>query len=423
MFKKLKNYFKQKEWQLFNPIYLGLGTGVSIPDIDMVIMAFFFAKGFSATQVGIGLSLQSLFLLIAEIPTGVFADLYGKRKSVQVSWLMQSLIFGLFFFITEPWMMWFLFSLKGIAYTFSSGAFESLPYDIAKKAKREDLINKFYSTFEFVYQFATAFSNLNAIIFLYLVGATTQYFVFGQSHQGLDFLWLTGCVGYFVGAMILSGLKEKTRKVTFSLKKNFADTVKISKQAIKYTSSHPVVKKLLFVGIFSEVVNLFFSDVVYQSFLLDLKLDVRNLPIMVALGSLMGAVFSLVPKYFSKKFSSEKKYLEIMMVARLLVLTSLFVVSGPIAGLIFFVVYFSFSSLISPIMSPFKQYFYQKNMRASRGSLESLVRNIISIVLFPAIGFALDNFGSHKTALMAFFPLILVILIFHSIEQREALKH
>jgi len=182
MFKKLKNYFKQKEWQLFNPIYLGLGTGVSIPDIDMVIMAFFFAKGFSATQVGIGLSLQSLFLLIAEIPTGVFADLYGKRKSVQVSWLMQSLIFGLFFFITEPWMMWFLFSLKGIAYTFSSGAFESLPYDIAKKAKREDLINKFYSTFEFVYQFATAFSNLNAIIFLYLVGATTQYFVFVQSH-------------------------------------------------------------------------------------------------------------------------------------------------------------------------------------------------------------------------------------------------
>ena len=91
---KLINKF---EWKLFHPIYLGLGIGVAIPDIDMVIMAFFFAKGFTATQIGIGTALQSLFLLLAELPTGVFADLYGKRLSVQISWLMQSIIFGIFF--------------------------------------------------------------------------------------------------------------------------------------------------------------------------------------------------------------------------------------------------------------------------------------------------------------------------------------
>jgi len=419
MLKKIKSYLSGAEWKLFRPIYLGLGTGVSIPDIDMVIMAFFFAKGFSATEVGIGLSLQSLFLLLSEIPTGVFADLYGKRKSVQVSWLIQSLVFGLFFFINQVWMMWLLFAIKGIGLTFSSGAFESLPFDIAKRAKKEYLVNKYYSTLEFVFQIATAFSNLNAILFLYLIGANKEYVILGQAHQGLDFLWLTGCIGYFVGAMILFGVKEKTEKISFSIKKNLFETIKISKDAVKYTISHPVIKKLVVVGILAELVSLLFSDVVYQSFLLDLKIGVNNLPIVVALGSLTGAAFSLVPKYYAHKFSSEKQYLTIMMWLKVLVLSSLFLLKNSLFSLIFFIIYFSFDSLISPILNPFKQQFYDKKIRATLGSVESLIRNIISIFIFPLIGFSLDNIGSYKTILVSLFPLLLSIYVLTSIKHKK----
>jgi len=419
MLRKIKNYISGSEWKLFRPIYLGLGTGVSIPDIDMVIMAFFFARGFSATEVGIGLSLQSLFLLLSEIPTGVFADLYGKRKSVQVSWLIQSLVFGTFFFIDKVWMMWLLFAIKGIGLTFSSGAFESLPFDIAKQAKKEYLINKYYSTLEFIFQFATAFSNLNAILFLYLIGANKEYYLFGQTHQGLDFLWLTGCLGYFVGAMILFGIKEKTKKISFSLKKNFTEMIKMSKSAIGYTISHEVVKKLVIVGILSEVVSLLFSDVVYQSFLLDLNIGVSSLPIMVAIGSLVGAAFSLVPKYYANKFSSEKKYLSLMMWLKVIVLGSLFIFNKSLFSLVFFIFYFSFDSLISPILDPFKQQFYDKKMRATLGSVESLIRSIISIFLFPLIGYSLDTFGSNKTILISLIPLIASIYVFNSIKNKN----
>ncbi len=422
MLKKIKNYLAGSEWKLFKPIYLGLGTGVSIPDIDMVIMAFFFAKGFSATEVGIGLSLQSLFLLLSEIPTGVFADLYGKRKSVQVSWLIQSLVFGLFFFINQVWMMWLLFAFKGIGLTFSSGAFESLPFDIVKRTKKEYLINKYYSTLEFVFQFATAFSNLNAILFLYFVGANKEYLVFGQVHQGLDFLWLTGCFGYFVGAMILSGVKEKTKKISFSIKKNIVKTVKITRTAIKYTTSHPVIKKLVVVGILSEIVALLFSDVVYQSFLLDLEVGVSNLPIMVAIASLTGATFSLVPKYYANKFGSEKSYLTFMMWLKVLVLVSLFLLKNSLFSLVFFIVYFAFDSLISPILNPFKQYFYDKKIRATLGSVESLIRNVISIFLFPLIGYSVDNFGSQQTVLISLIPLLASIYIFSSIKHKKFSK-
>ncbi len=416
-------FLEKTEWELFYPLYLALFIGVAIPDIDMVIMVFFLSKGFTATQVGVGLSLQSLFLLLSEIPTGAFADLFGKRKSVQVSWFMQSLIFAVFFFISKPWMMWLLFSLKGIAHTFSTGAFEALPYEIAKKAKREDLIDKYYSTYEFVYQTATAFSNLNVIIFLLLIGATNIYNILGQPHPGLDFLWLTGSLGYFVGTLILFRLKEKVSKAKSHIQNDMKNAYKLATKAISYTTTHEIVRSLVLVGIFIKLTIMLFSDIVYQPFLLGLGIKNENIAIMVAIGSAIAAIFSLLSKRINKKISTEKRYLETMMILKIAVLVSLLLFAGPIFSIIFFFIYFGFDSLINPVLNPFKQFFYKKDIRATLGSVESVAKNLIAIIFFPLIGYSMDTLGPNKTVLLSIAPLLTGYLIFRGIKQEGRLIH
>lgn len=416
-------FFKEGEWKLFNPIYLAMFIGIAVPDIDMLIMVFFFAKGFTATQVGIGFALQALFMILAEIPTGAVADKYGKRFSTQINFFVHALIFISFFFITETWMMWVLFAIMGISETFRSGAFDALPYDMAKNAKRTDLINQFYSTYGFLVQVATAISNFAVIGFLFLVGSTAQYNIFGQTHQSLDFLWLTGAVGYLVAFFILFKIKEKVRKHKANVKKDIKETYNTSLKAIKYSKSHPVISKLVLMGIFMTITMLLFSDIVYQPFLIDLGVNPESIAIIIAFASLLAALFSQVPKYLNEKFKTEKKYIEAMLIVKLLVLVSLFFFAGPIFSLIFFFVYFASDSLLHPMMNPFKQFFYKKEMRATLGSVESVVNNIISVIFFPIIGYLIDNLGSNKTILLASIPLLIGYFIFKSIKYDNRLVH
>ncbi len=417
------SFFKEGEWKIFSPIYLAMFIGIAVPDIDMLIMIFFFAKGFSATQIGIGFALQALFMILAEIPTGAIADIYGKRLSTQVNFFLHTILFTAFFFITEAWMMWVLYCIMGISETFRSGAFDALPYQMAKEAKRTDLINQFYSTYGFIIQVATAISNFAVVGFLFLVGATVKYNVFGQVHQGIDFLWLTGAAGYFIAFLILFKVKEKVRKRSINFKADIKETHKISIKALRYTKSHPVISRLVIMGIFGTIATLLFSDIVYQPFLIELGIKAENIAIIIAFASLLGALFSLIPKHINKKFSSEKKYLEAAFALKLIILVSLYFFAGPIFSLVFFFIYFSYDSLIHPIMSPFKQFFYKKNMRATLGSVESVVYSITAVIFFPIIGYLIDNLGSNKTVLFASIPLLIGLLIFKSIKHKDKLVH
>jgi MFS family permease len=414
-------FFKKEELKLYWPLYLADFIGMAVPDIDMLIIIFFFTKGFTATQVGIGFALYSLFIIISEIPTGAVADLYGKRVSTQIFELMSAFIFIGFFFLSSVWMMWILFSMRGIAKTFKSGAFDALPYQIAKDNNRPDLVNEFYGKHGFITQSGTALSNINVIIFIFFVGATTEYLFLGQVHQGLDFLWLTGALGYLIPFFILFKIKEKVKPRKINFKQDVKDTIRTSISALKYSKNHPIVKNLFFMGVFLTIGSLFFANIVYQPFLIDLGIKVEHIAIAVAFAYLLGALLNLLPRKLEKKFSTEKKYLETVIMIKISLPILLFFFAGPIFSLIFFFVYFASDNLINPIMKPFKQFFYKKEIRASIGSVESLINSTTSIIFFPIVGFLVDNFSASNTVMFAPIPLLIALVIFKKINYSKRL--
>ena len=123
-------------------------------------------RGFSLLEIGM---LESIFHIVSccfEIPSGVIADVFGRKMTMVLSRLV-SLISALL-------MMWsFNFATVAIAigcsalsYNLESGTREALAYDSLKIVNREDEYNRFSSTEMMLYRITSSAATLCAGIAL-----------------------------------------------------------------------------------------------------------------------------------------------------------------------------------------------------------------------------------------------------------------
>ena len=64
-------------------------------------------------------------LPVSEVPTGVFADLFGRKRSIILSWAIQGGAIVLVGAVPEFWAALAGWAIWGFGYTFSSGAYEA----------------------------------------------------------------------------------------------------------------------------------------------------------------------------------------------------------------------------------------------------------------------------------------------------------
>ncbi len=125
------------------------------------IMSLFWAdNGLSLTEIMLLQSLFSIATFVFEIPSGYFADKFGRKKTIvfaAIFYFLGSLIycFGFDFFT-------FLIAelLLGLGVSFLSGADDALLYDSLKENKQEKNYKKIYGNANFVYFLSIAFSSI-----------------------------------------------------------------------------------------------------------------------------------------------------------------------------------------------------------------------------------------------------------------------
>ena len=108
---------------------------------------YFLGRGFNFMQINSmwGISVFTMFL--AEVPTGLLADRWDRRRVIQVSILLQLIGEVLFLFITDYWMLIGVAVIAGIGFAFSSGALEAFIFDELKAKGREGKMNKVMGRF------------------------------------------------------------------------------------------------------------------------------------------------------------------------------------------------------------------------------------------------------------------------------------
>ena len=110
------------------------------------IWYFYWAKFLTYSQIGYVFSWLVIVGLLAEIPTGYFADKYGRKTSVVLGMILQTI--GAIFMTTAlsaPQLVVGV-TLMNIGRAFVSGSLEAIVYDSLKASQLESHWDKLVST-------------------------------------------------------------------------------------------------------------------------------------------------------------------------------------------------------------------------------------------------------------------------------------
>lgn len=250
-------------------------------------VAILAARGFSLVEIGFAETVFHITSLICEIPSGILADIYGRKKMLLVSQMMAIIGNTIMVFSNGIGMVCLSFVFHALMYNFASGSGDALAYDSLKSVKQEKRYEKYFSNQMIIYRVGTAVSTLCAGIALFM-GYRLAYVISALWH--VPILILTGAL---VEVRVKAPGKEypDVKRIIRELLKYFADSLRFLKNNVKAT-------KLMFANSFvgaMDILLLFFL----QAKLTSAGIDNRALGIalfIMEMGGIVGSKLILKAK-------------------------------------------------------------------------------------------------------------------------------
>ncbi len=131
-------------------------------------VAILAARGYSLVEIGIAETVFHLTSLIFEIPSGVFADVFGRKKMLIVSTLLRMCSSIAMILSDNLFMVCVSIAFTALSYNFSSGTADALAYDSLKLAKKESGFEKYCSDQLIIYRVCGGLSTLCAGFALFI---------------------------------------------------------------------------------------------------------------------------------------------------------------------------------------------------------------------------------------------------------------
>lgn len=125
-------------------------------------------RGFSILEIGI---LESIFHIVSscfEIPSGVVADVFGRKRTMVLARIVSLISSSLMILSFNFWTVAFAIGFSAISYNLESGTREALAYDSLQSVGQEEKYNDFASKEMMLYRITTSTATLCAGIALWL---------------------------------------------------------------------------------------------------------------------------------------------------------------------------------------------------------------------------------------------------------------
>lgn len=125
-------------------------------------VAILAARGYSLVEIGIAETVFHIVSLIFEIPSGVLADVFGRKKMLLVSTVMRMIGNVIMILSNDLFTVCMSIAFMALSYNFSSGTDEALAYDSLKLSGQESRFEKFCSNQLVIYRLCSGISTLCA---------------------------------------------------------------------------------------------------------------------------------------------------------------------------------------------------------------------------------------------------------------------
>ncbi len=145
---------------------------------DAFFILFLLEKELSFTQIGFLYAIREIVINIVEIPSGIFADTYGKKTSLLGSFVLYIFSFVVFYFAANFGVFLIAFVLYGIADAFRSGTHKTMIMDYLKLNNWDTQKINYYGHTRSCSQKGSAISALVAGLIVFYYGDYQMIFLF-----------------------------------------------------------------------------------------------------------------------------------------------------------------------------------------------------------------------------------------------------
>ncbi|OVE74598.1 hypothetical protein BVX95_01775 [archaeon D22] len=227
----MTNIYESNIWKFY------LYRIVSTMDLTVsTFILFLLSNNLTITQV---MTLQTIFvalILLLEIPSGAFADIYGKKLSISLGIFCATISYLIFAVGTNYLTFLIAMIFMAFCWALTSGADSALLFDSLKEAKKEKKYAKIFGKGNFLVLLNWAF--------LALIGSYLSI------HIGYRNLFLISAFLFFIGSIIAISFKEPP----IHKKVNENNYFRHIAEAVKFSKDHKVVKNLIiYFGIFAAL--------------------------------------------------------------------------------------------------------------------------------------------------------------------------
>lgn len=125
-------------------------------------VAILASRGFTLVEIGIAETIFHITSLIFEIPSGVLADVFGRKRMLIVSTVMRMAASVIMIMSNDLFMVCLSIAFMALSYNFSSGTGDALACDSLKLAGMGDRFEKYASNQLIIYRLCSGLSTLCA---------------------------------------------------------------------------------------------------------------------------------------------------------------------------------------------------------------------------------------------------------------------
>ncbi len=406
---------------------------------DPYLILFFREVGISYFQIGVLFSIREIATNLLEIPTGIIADSYGRRRAMMAAFAVYILSFAVFFFFPAfvPYIGAMLLFALGEA--FRSGTHKAMILDYITRHGMADLKVHYYGHTRSWSQRGSALSALIAGLIVFIHGQYQQVFLYSIIPYIIGFFLLKSYPGYldFSEAADTQAVASATgedpedrdegenvgKRIKRDLRQSVQATLRDFRDLLKYKQLRRLMlNSSVYDGMFKT------SKDYIQPIMRNLAL---GLPVLVALGEQKRVALVIGVLYFfiymltaavsqrsgnvSEKFSSPETGLNSTYLVSVLVVVAVGVsmrYNASLAAVVLFIGFYILQNLRRPMTVGYVSEKIKGTVMATGLSTESQLKTVVVAVAAPIFGALVDQVGlGWAMCALAALPLLLYPLL------------
>lgn len=378
---------------------------------DPFILVYLRSVEISFFEIGILYSIREISTVLLEVPTGIVADILGRKKSLLFSftgYIISFLIFYYYSFFTPLIFAMFFFAVGD---AFRTGTHKAMIFDYLKTNNLSHLKTNYYGHTRSWSQKGSALSSIIGGLLILIDNDYSIIFIVSVIPYLANFLNISTYPKELDGPVNKSTLSKSSLKEFSSIFRNPEYRIR-------------VINSASFDGLFKTIKDYLQPIISYFALLIPMGFAVSEtqkstifISLIYSLIYILNSIASKNSAPITKKFkniSSAINYSFLIGVVFALACGISFELNIPAVTLILFIVLYSVQNIRRPMNISYISETIPDKFLSSGLSVESQTRTLIIAILSPILGFFADYFGigwaiaSTAVIILLFYPIVRV---------------